>query len=254
MENENAIARPVDWVGRFVTVTETAAAKPRTWVKKLVKVLGRVSVAALALYVVASVTWRFSGSNQWEFDGVRNGVNIYTLKTSGTDLIQVKGVVRVNSTLGGIMKLAMDPATCDDYGCHETRDIARVDDWLQYSSFQINLPAPFQAREFVVMSKIHQNSDTKEILMEFVAAPDKAPPNDCCFRVTDMNNSWRLTPLGNGQVEVEYIQNMDEGGYIPDLLLNIRRPKLVATLLSKLQGMLNKKNYQNARLDYIQEK
>ena len=149
MENENAAASPGNWVRRLVKVNENAAAKPRTWVRRLVKVVAFVGVALMTLYVVASAAWRFSGSNKWEFAEERGGVKVYTLKAPGSDLIQAKGLTQVRSTLGGLVKLMMDPASCDGW-CYEPRTIERVDEWLEYGSFRIGLPSPFQTREFVI--------------------------------------------------------------------------------------------------------
>jgi START domain len=255
MQNENAVARPGTWVRNLFKVNENAATKPRTLVRRLVKAVAYASIALITLYVVASAAWRFSGSNQWEFAEERDGVKIYTLKTPGSDLIQVKGVVRLRTTLGGVIKLLYEPATTtDDYGYHELRTIERVDHELEFGSFRLRLPSPFQTREFVVRSQLHQHPLTKEVLIVAAAAPDKAPPNSCCFRVTVMNNTWRFTPLENGQVELEYINNTDFGGYLPALLMNKQRPKFVVGVLSKLQEMVNKRNFQDAKLDFIQEK
>jgi hypothetical protein len=254
MENENTVATPRTWIRRLVKVNNNAVAKPRTWVRRLVKVLALGSLILLALYTVTRAAWRFSGSNQWELVRDQNGVKVYTLKSPGSDLIQVKGLVRVRSTMGGLVKFMLDPATCNDYGCRESRTLEHVDDWLEYGTFQFNLPFPFQTREFVIRSQVHQDPRTKEVLLTFVAAPDKLPPNDCCFRVTHMNNTLRFTPLGNGEIDIEYIQDMHEGGYLPDLLLNWQRPKLVYSVLRGFQGFLDREKFRNLKLDYIEEK
>jgi hypothetical protein len=254
MEYENVVAGPGKRVRRLVKVNESAAAKPRTWVRRFIKIVALVSVALMTLYVVVSAAWRFSGSNKWEFAEERDGVKVYTLKAPGSDLIQVKGIVRIHSTLGGVVKLLYDHTTTNDYGYHDQHTIERVDEWLQYGSFRLDLPSPFRTREFVIRSQIHQDPRTKEVLIVVAAAPDKAPLNDCCFRVTEMNNTWRFTPLENGQVEVEYVFNTNVGGFMPALLLNTQRPKFVAGVLSKLQEFLDKKKYQDAKLDFIQEK
>jgi START domain len=254
MENENAVAGPGNWFRRLVKVNENVEAKPGTWVRRLVKVVSRVSLALVVIYVVASAAWRFSGSNKWEFVREENGVKLYSLKTPGSDLIQSKGVVRVRSTMGGIMKLMMEPVTSNDYGYYELHTIERVDRWFEYRSFRLNLPFPFKTREFVIRSQIYQDPRTKEVLMVVAAAPDKAPPNDCCFRVTVMSNTWRFTPVGNGEIEIEYIHNTDMGGFIPDLALNTQRPKFVVGVLSKLPEFLYAKNYQDAKYDSIEEK
>jgi hypothetical protein len=261
METENAVARPQTWVRRLVNRTRRSqtdsthlVAEPKTLVKRLVKVVALVSVSLVTLLFVARLVWRLSGSNEWELVRDQNGVKIYTLKAPGSDLIQVKGVVRVRSTLAGILSFMIDPATCDDYGCYDSYIVERVDDHLLYSFCRVKLPFLFQPRELVIRSQIHQNAQTKEVLLMNTSAPDKVPPSDCCLRVTDMNNRLRFTPLGNGQVEFEYTMNMDEGGYLPDLLLNIKRPDRVYEVLSGLQKLLDREKFKNAKLHYIQEK
>lgn len=255
MKNEDAIARPGNWVRSLFKVNENTTVRPRTWVRRFVKIVARVSVTLMALFIVAHFGWRFSGSNKWEFVEERNGVKVYTLKSPGSDLLQVKGIVRVRSTLRGLMSFLMDPKTTTDYGYTEQRTIERVDDWLQYASFRLDLPFPFptRTREFVTRSQIHQDLRTKEVLMIAAAAPEKAPPNDCCFRVTEMNNTWRFTPLENGQIEIEYVNNTNMGGFIPNLLINTWKPKFMVEVLSKLQDLLDKKKSQDAKLDFIKE-
>jgi hypothetical protein len=234
-------------------VKENTVVKTKKLSERLLKALLIAGVSLVALVFVARFIWRSSGSNRWEVSRDQNGVKVYTLKSPGSDLIQVKGIVRVHSTLGGLMKLMLDPTTGDDFGYYEVRTIDRVDDWLEYRSFRLDLPFPFQRREFVVRSQAHQDPRTKEVLLVIAGAPDKAPPNDCCFRVTDMNNAWRFTPVEKGQVEIEYTYNTNVGGSMPDLLLNTRLPKFAVNVLSKLQELLNRKNYQDARLDFIKE-
>jgi hypothetical protein len=227
--------------------------RPRTLSKKIANAVVILSVTLVALYFVASWIWKFSGSNRWELVGERRGVKVYSLKSPGADLTQVKGVVRVRSSMATLVKLMQDPNLCKDLGCKDSIVIKRVDDQLQYISFRYILPFPFHARDFVVRTEAYQNPHTKEVLLEFAAAPDKAPPNDCCFRVTDMNNTWRFTPVEKGLVEVEYIQNMNEGGFIPSLVLNRMRPKILFAILPRLQRFADREQYRNASFDFIKE-
>src|SRR6516164_888985 len=95
---------------------ENSAAQPRTLGRKTLSVLLRVGVSLLALYFIAGVIWRYSGSNKWEFVGEKNGVKVYSLKQPGADLKQMKGVLRVRSTLAGLVKLMLDPAFSNKMG------------------------------------------------------------------------------------------------------------------------------------------
>ena len=234
-------------------ITEINPAKPKTRAKKLLKALLLGGMSLLALLFVARFIWVISGSNQWEFFGEKNGIKVYTLKAPGVDLLQAKGIFRVHSSLAGVVKLLRDPDTCKDLGCFESYDIERVDDQLEYSHFRINLPPPFRPRDFVIRSQVYQSPNTGEVMVEIAAAPGKAPLNNCCVRVNTMNNTWRLTPLKNGEVEIEYILNMNEGGFLPDILLNTTHPKTLFNL-GIVETLLNKEKLQTAKLDFIKEK
>jgi len=233
--------------------TQKVAAKSKTWGKKLLNVFLIASVSLMALYFVGRLVWRFSGSNQWELDRDTSGVKMYSWKAPGSDLKKFKGIVRIHSTPAILVKMTQDPELCLDAGCTQAKMIERVDDQLQYYSFQFKLPFPLHAREFVVREQYYQNPRTKDVLLEVVAAPDKIAPDSCCFRVSDIYNTWRFTPLENGVVEVEWFVNMNEGGFVPDVLLNTRS-KGMFQLLRELQGMASREKYQNAKFDFVKER
>jgi hypothetical protein len=235
-------------------VNENSTPIIKKWSVRLLKALLIVGVSLTALYFAAHTIWRFSGSNQWEFLEERNGVKLHTLKSPGLDSIQVRAVAQIRASLSSIVAFMQDYSSCIPLGCTEPKLVERVDDQIQYYSFKYESPFPFQPREFVIRSQFYQNPHTKEVLMSIDATPDKVPPNSCCFRVTDINNKWRFTPLENGLVEIEATQKMNIGGFVPDLLLNTRRPRSLASVLSKLEGFVNEKKYRDAKIDYIKEK
>lgn len=218
------------------------------------KYLSITVVSLVALFSVANLIWKYTGSNQWELVEEKDGVKVYSLKTPGMDRIQIKGVVQVHSTLSHFVRYNQDPDVCKASGCIENKVIERVDDQLQYNTFRYNSDYPFRPREYVIRAQFHQNPLTKEVLLVYAAAPDKLPPNSCCFRVTDMNNTWRFTPLGNGLIEVEQVLNMSEGEFTPDWWGNKRTIKRIAARLATLQDRLDKKKYEDEKFDFIKEK
>ena len=232
---------------------ETAVIQPKTRFRRLLRVLWLGTISLVVLCVGARLIWRFSGSNQWEFVGEKNGVKVYSLKQPGTDLLQVKGVFRIHASLGALVKMNQDPDLCNQMGCIDAHLLEREDDEVQYAYFRTDFPFPYRPREFVVRTQTFQNPQNKEVLMEVSAAPDKIPPDSCCFRVTEMNNTIRFTPVGNGEVDLEYVQHMNEGGFLPDLLLNTERADLMFDTLPELQHYVDQEKYQSAKLDFIKE-
>lgn len=232
-------------------LNEETLAKTKTSSRRPLKVLWLGAISLMGIFFTARLIWTLSGSNQWEFHSERNGVKVYTLKAPGSPLLQVKGVTRVHTTVARLVEMVRDPAVCADIGCIEARTLERVNDHLQYDYFQANV-SPFQRREFVIKEQFHQNPDTKAVSMLVSAVPDKIPPNPCCFRVTQMNNSLQFTPLGNGEVEIEYVVSQNEGGFIPDLFLNWKRPQFMYNL-QRMQDLANREKYANAKFDFIKE-
>lgn len=233
--------------------TVADATKPTSWGKRLRRGLWVTSVSLLVLYAGARLAWRFSGSNKWEFVEERKGVKVYSLKSPGSDLQKFKGIGRVRTTLPRLVKLFQDAEICKEAGCTSTRLVDRVDDQQQFYAFQHTLPFPFRKREFVVREQFYQDPRTKAILMEVVAAQDKIPEDSCCFRVTEMNNTWLFTPVTNGEIEIELILNMHEGGFVPDLMLNRMRDGILVNMLSHIQGWVDRDKYRDAKYDFIDE-
>jgi len=48
-------------------IDENSVTKARTWPKKVLQIIWIGCISFAALFFVARLTWRFSGSNQWEF-------------------------------------------------------------------------------------------------------------------------------------------------------------------------------------------
>jgi hypothetical protein len=232
--------------------TDAPAVVPRSRGRRIFRGLFRTIVVILLLYCVARLVWRFSGSNQWKLVAERNGAKVYSLKQPGSDLAQVRGNVRVRSTMAGIVAWLRDPEACKDAGCY-SNTVDQVDNQIEYEYFRFNMRSPFKPRDFSLRAHFHQIPRTKELWAEYAAVPERVPPNDCCFRVTNMNTTWRFTPVGDGMVEAEYTMNMDWGGFIPDPLSNLAKPRYMLIQLRRMQGFLDKPKYQTAKYDFIQE-
>ena len=162
--------------------------------------------------------------------------------------------MRYRSTLAAAVKLDTTNNTLFEVGATGIADLGG-DDQAKYSTFRFNMGRRFLPREYVTRTLIYQNPITKTILVQTWATPDKMPPNPCCFRVNELHNSQRITPLGNGEIEWEYVMNQDLGGFVPAFLQNYGRVKVMAFWMPLIQKWLlePKFNYQAAKFSWIQE-
>lgn len=229
---------------------ENVKSKGQTW-RKVRKFLLIGTIFLIFLVFVAQLIWKMSGSNQWELKADKNGVKIYTLKSPGSSILKVKGTTKVKSTLNGLIALSQDQTTCDE--CLKAEVVEQVSDQVSYVTFAYPFPYYFEPREFVVKSLYSQNPETKEVFFDFTAVPGKLPADSSFFRVTHFYVFWRFKPIGNGEVELEMIRDIDPGGFAPSLMVNSYMPFEAYTLLSGLQEFVDKEKYQNANVSFIEE-
>jgi hypothetical protein len=231
---------------------------------KMIKA-GKISLLGFGglILVLTFANWlyKMSGSNKWELELDKNGVQVYSLKTPGSGIKQFKGVVRGQYSLNQLVAgLVGDQTleTCLEWipNCMGARNIERWDAQAhsETTMWTFRFPWPLSPREFVNKSYVSQDPVTKIVRVDFLGAPNKLPPTPGCVRATDVHNYLTYTPLEDGTVEVVNVQHYSMAGLIPDAMLNIARVKMMYAGLHDLYPrVLNKERYKKAHYEFIVE-
>lgn len=237
-----------------VNSTAGSVARPgrlRKFGKFLLWTLGVLIVVA----IVAHFSWKYSGSGEWKRVGERKGVVVYSMKTPGSTIKKFKAVWKVRSRLSRFTMWASD--TNDESMTRYTGlyDLQVIEQTERTGVFAWKQPLVsfLKTREFVIKSDFRQDPKTKKLYYNVVGVPDAIPPNDCCVRIPYMNNRWTLTPLGNGELDVEWYVEMDLGGAVPYFLQNYVHPEGMLTFAPRVERFINKEKFQNAHYDWIEE-
>jgi hypothetical protein len=214
--------------------------------------------AALALAVLLALThvlWNRAGSNEWEPAMDKEGVKVWTLKAPGTGLIKVKAKTRIQSSLGGVVKLLEDLDSCADAKCYDGKVIEPIatvpGQYAAYIRFKFDIPG-LATRDYVLFQEHKQDPATKGLEINIIAAPNRIPRDACCVRLTHLHNNWKLTPLPNGELDIEFTQDTDIGG-LPYFLANLALKYGTFEILHGMQDLMNMEKYRNARLPSVME-
>jgi hypothetical protein len=202
-----------------------------------------------------------SGSNQWKLRIDRNGIKIYTLKTPGSSNVKIKGVTTYKYKLSQMVAAFFDESIQDDCeswvpGCIEYKILKPWDSKRQTTIqlWKLKLFPPFSNRELLLQGELYQDKQSKEIIIENTAVPNKIPPHDGFVRLSHVHNVWRYIPQENGETRVEFIQDMDMGGLFPDFLINLGGPYGIYELLAETTPkMMKNEKYLMAKYDFIEE-
>ncbi len=227
---------------------ESPAIQKRSRLQKVFRVLAIGCLLVVVVGVAAHFAWKYSGSNEWKLKIDEKGIKVYSRKTPGSTLTDIKAVGRFKTNLG-IAMLSIVAVDCSDWlpGPCTGKNIEPYDlkDEATTDFFVGQMPYPLSPREWLFRTQFSEDAKTKAILMEVNAVPDLFPRNECCFRVSLLNNRWLLTPVENGEVEVEIILHTDEG--VPYFLVNAIKPRGAYKLFEDLPRQFNKEKYKNAK-------
>lgn len=248
MENTATVAAP----GSLSSSTRVPGRSP--WKKALryfaivLAVLGLVGLAA-------HLVWTASGSNEWSLVKDEGGVKVWTQKVPGESLVRVKANVQVKSKLAGMMLLLEDLESCVDAYCYDWKRLDQLPSAPgrsgTYVRFKFDIPG-LKTREYVLFAERSQDAATKKVEINVISAANRLPRDACCVRVTHLHNNWKLTPLPNQTVDIEFMQDTDLGG-LPYFLTNLALVEGTFEVMRDMQRLMDKDRYRNAQVPDIQE-
>ena len=229
-------------------------AKANSMGKKILYILA----CLIILSWVLKYWWISSGSNEWQLEIDKDGVQVYSLKTPGSYMKQFKTIKRtkmsINQLAAGFLLDNHSLENCKKWlpTCIGDEVIEPYSDAKQGDTILWTLEfGPFSNREFLLRNYARQHDDGI-VSVDIMAIANKQPRNDCCFRIVHMHNRWQFKPLDNGEVEIQFLQDAKIGGFFPDFLINFGAADQAYTMFSQqLDGFLDKDKYRQATFDFI---
>jgi hypothetical protein len=231
--------------------------KKRGLLRRLGKIALTIVASAAFLALVAHLIWKYSGDDKPRLVIDRDGIKVYTIKTSGSALFKIKAERVVESSLDRAAAAHLDGSleNCSDWlpSCYVSEPVKPWDpnerNYVQL--WKETFPTPFRPREYILLTQFKQDGKGAPITVEFKAMPDALPKDEsgCCFRVTHMHSVWTLTPVDAGQIKVELLQDIDLG--MPYLMFNKFAPEGVFASLKDLPVLYAKDRYKDVSLDRI---
>lgn len=238
---------------------ENQSVKPKKS-KKILKYLGRGILILIAVIFVYNWYWVNSGSSEWKLEIDEDGVQVYSLKVPGDNVVKFKSKFKGNYTLGQLAAphlLDHNLETCKEWfeNCVDCEIIKPFDTIRQYdvSLWTLDFPKPFSPRELLINTSVSQDAN-KVVTIDVVAVPNAVDHNEGKLRVERMHNVWQFTPLGNGEAECQLTQDISLGGFFPSFLMNmIGAEENFKFMRDELPKFLVKEKYKNAKFPYIKE-
>lgn len=238
-----------------------ATTKSKSWFRKLKTYAAYGSAILVIVIFLGNVFWTMSGNNEWSLELDKEGVQVYSLKAPGSYIKQYRAVMKTDFTLTQLVAGLIENSTqemCRNSipGCS---DVQVIEPWSTKTMsdtvlWKLDLPSPFSPRETLIRSGVAQDPVTKVVTVDVFAVPNVIPRNKGVVRLTHMQNRWTYTPLPEGGVEIEFLQDIDMGGMFPDFLLNLAGAEEAFKFIhDQLPLLIDRDELRAVQYDFIEE-
>jgi hypothetical protein len=178
----------------------------------------------LGLFVFAWVTLvtLTARAGEWELVYTAENLSVLRRDYTGSELDEIKGIVRVNASLNAVMALLKDADFNREwvYRSGGARILQDSGYTQAYVYGVVDAPFPMSDRDTVVRFDYEQDPVTRAITITITNFPDFVPTEAGLIRVPTFGGFWKLQPEKDGWVEVTYQVYGDPGGWIPVWVAN----------------------------------
>lgn len=210
--------------------------------------MDRAACLFLLLGLLTNPTW----AESWEAVVDENGLLVERRAYSGSELQEIRGRIRLNTTLNAVMALLKDAEYNHQwvYRSAGARILEEEGYARAYVYGIIDAPWPMEDRDTVVRFD-YQQHEAGDITITITNVPDYLPHAPEYVRVPDFGGFWRLRPQQSGWVEVTYQVYGDPGGWIPVWVANYAAVTSVTRTLEAMSAAVER--YTNARSEFVRE-
>jgi hypothetical protein len=192
-------------------------------------------------------------ADEWEQVYADENLRVQRRDYAGSELDEIKGVVRVKATLNAVMALLKDAQFNREWVYRSAgASILQDSGYAQaYVYGVVDAPYPMSDRDTVVRFDYQQDQETKEITVTISNFPAFIAEKTDLVRVPAIGGYWHLKPEKDGWVAVTYQVYGDPGGWIPVWLAN---RAAVISVQETLRNMISAvSRYEGARSEFVEE-
>jgi len=199
------------------------------------------------LFLISSSCYTYSQSG-WVLRKEKDGIFVYDLKSDTSKFNSIKVETELAGRVEDLVSILMDIANHDKwaYGTKSATVLKRISDKEIIFYKELNSPALMVSdRDMVIRMKIIPNQASKSTHVESIALPDFIPTKEKFVRVPISNEKWIITPLTNQRIKINYFLQIDPGGALPPLLVNLFVTKGPYETFTNLKELLKKNRVNN---------
>jgi len=162
-------------------------------------------------------------NNEWHLTKEKNNIKVYTRKSKSSAIKEIRIKTTMKTSLEELTAYLGDVPKYTKwvYKCSQSKRIKTNSPQDFYYHTTTDMPFPLTDRDLVVHSTQYIDQETGIYYSHSVAAPKEVPVKRGVVRITTFESNWKITPLSNGTVAIDYTALADPAGYLPAWMVNL---------------------------------
>lgn len=176
----------------------------------------------------------------WHLHSQEDGIRVYTRKTGESKIKEIRIKLELKVSIDQFFEVLGDPDNYDQwvFKSRNTRLVESVDENEFYYASEIDMPFPAKDRDIIVHSKNWKEDGIYYSKSKAVA--NYMPEIPSMIRIKSYESNWKIEPLTNGRLSVDYQSKIDPGGLIPKWMVNLGIAKGPMESMKALKLILSK--------------
>lgn len=194
-----------------------------------------------------------NAQTDWTLKRAKDGISIYTKTVSSSGLKGIRVKCSLPAKLSQMVALIMDVDAGEEwvYGTKSSVLLRKVSPSELYYYSEVDIPWPLSNRDFIAHLIVSQDPRTKVVTINGPTEATYLPVKKNIVRVNHSNGKWILTPTKNNSIQIDYTLEVDPGGTIPVWLVNLFATSGPTETFKKMKTQIQKPQYVNAHLSFI---
>jgi len=196
-----------------------------------------------------------TAQSDWTFKKEANRIKVYYRESADSRIKELKATLQVKGSLGAATHFITNAEQFPDwvFQCREGKVLKKItqSDLIYYNL--ANFPWPLSDREFILRCTTYQEPETLVVHSLASSASGFLPENKQYVRVQLVESNFKLTPMDDGMIAVEYYLKSNPGGFIPAWAVNWALDLGPVKSLTKFRELVQSEIYRGFELPFIRE-
>lgn len=196
-----------------------------------------------------------SQTSEWTESKRKKGVQVLIRPFANSNIDEFLGRTEIDATISQVVAILVDPASCKTL-YHECKELTTVSGTEKKSVVYVRngAPWPVNDRDVLMDRSFEQNDKTLATVMKMKRTESVSKPVPSgVTRMDAFEGVWRIVPLANGKLKVEYQAHFEPGGSVPQSVINLVLTDTPYETLLKLRKLVEEGKHKEAKYDWLRD-